>query len=431
MTFRTALSGLNAASTHLDVTAHNIANVNTAGFKSSRILFSDVYATAANDLSSTSTGSGVQISSISQKFGQGNIDFTNNNLDMAISGEGFFVMKGREGIVYSRAGAFSVDREGYVVNDDSQRLQVYPVSETGDFATGALSDLRLLTTESPPQATGSVDIGVNLPANASVPGTTDSNGFTAYAFDATNPATYNHATSMTVYDSLGTPHTATVYFVKMQADATATPPVAENTWTQRLFIDGTERGTPQVMSFDSATGKLRVGQGGVDLSGSLPTVTVTGAELGTGASNMSLSFNYIESTQYGQQFGVNSLFQDGYTTGRMTGIEVDNSGVVSARFTNGQLKLLGQVAIAIFSNPHGLQQMGETQWAETYTSGGPRLGQAGTSNFGLVQAGALEASNVDLTEQLVEMITAQRNFQANAQMISTADQLTQTIINLR
>jgi len=408
MSFQIALSGLNAARSHLDVTAHNIANVNTAGFKSSRAMFSDVFATASNDLSSTASGSGVQVSSIQQKFSQGNVDFTNNNLDMAISGEGFFVMKGREGTVYSRAGAFSVDREGYVVNDDQQRLQVFPVSENGDFATGSLSDIRLLTTESPPQATTDVEIGINLPANAPVP---------AGVFDANNPSTYNHATSMTVYDSLGTPHTATVYFSKTSTD---------NAWEQRLFVDGTERGTTQTVTFDAATGKLAT-----PAAGTLPPVTITGADLGTGSADMVLNFNYGESTQYGQNFGVNSLFQDGYSTGRMTGIEVDKNGVVSARFTNGQLKLLGQVALAIFSNPNGMQQMGETSWAETFSSGGPRLGQGGSSNFGLLQAGALEASNVDLTEQLVEMITAQRNFQANAQMISTSDQITQTIINMR
>ncbi|WP_022955819.1 flagellar hook protein FlgE [Perlucidibaca piscinae] len=408
MSFQIALSGLNAARSHLDVTAHNIANVNTAGFKSSRAMFSDVFATASNDLSSTASGSGVQVSSIQQKFSQGNVDFTNNNLDMAISGEGFFVMKGREGTVYSRAGAFSVDREGYVVNDDQQRLQVFPVSENGDFATGSLSDIRLLTTESPPQATTDVEIGINLPANAPVP---------AGVFDANNPSTYNHATSMTVYDSLGTPHTATVYFSKTSTD---------NAWEQRLFVDGTERGTTQTVTFDAATGKLAT-----PAAGTLPPVTITGADLGTGSADMVLNFNYGESTQYGQNFGVNSLFQDGYSTGRMTGVEVDKNGVVSARFTNGQLKLLGQVALAIFSNPNGMQQMGETSWAETFSSGGPRLGQGGSSNFGLLQAGALEASNVDLTEQLVEMITAQRNFQANAQMISTSDQITQTIINMR
>ncbi len=408
MSFRIALSGLNAASKQLDVTAHNIANVNTAGFKQSRALFSDVFATASNDLSSTASGAGVQVSSIQQKFGQGNIDFTNNNLDMAISGEGFFVMKGREGTVYSRAGAFSVDREGYVVNNDLQRLQVFPVSETGEFATGALSDVRLLTTESPPQATNKIEVGVNLPANAPQP---------TAVFDSANPSTYNHATSMTVYDSLGTPHTSTIYFIK--------EPTA-NSWTQHLFVDGNERGTPQTLTFNAATGKLATPAGGA-----LPSVIVTGAQLGTGSADLTLDFNYNGSTQYGNGFGVNSLFQDGYTTGRMTGVEVDKTGVVSARFTNGQLKLLGQVALAIFSNPNGLQQMGDTSWAETFTSGGPRLGQGGSSNFGLLQAGALESSNVDLTEQLVEMITAQRNFQANAQMISTSDQVTQTIINMR
>ncbi|MEO6699296.1 MAG: flagellar hook-basal body complex protein, partial [Paraperlucidibaca sp.] len=169
MSFRIALSGLNAASTQLDVTAHNIANVNTAGFKSSRALFADVFATSSNDLSATTSGAGVRTASITQQFSQGNIDFTNNNLDMAISGEGFFVMSGREGMVYSRAGAFSVDREGGVVNGDLQRLQVFPVTAGGNFATGSLTDLKLQTTESPPKASSKGDVGVNLPANASPP----------------------------------------------------------------------------------------------------------------------------------------------------------------------------------------------------------------------------------------------------------------------
>jgi flagellar hook protein FlgE len=399
MSFRIALSGLNAASTHLDVTAHNIANVNTAGFKSSRALFSDVFATSSNDLSATASGAGVRTASISQQFSQGNIDFTNNNLDMAVSGEGFFVMSGREGLVYSRAGAFSVDREGNVVNGDLQKLQVFPVTAGGNFATGSLSDLKLQTTESPPKASEKGDIGVNLPANVSPPAVTP--------FNSDQPDSYNHATSMTVFDSLGTPHQATMYFSR-----TATP----NQWEQRLYVDAFS-----TLSFN--------GNGILDPL--TANVSYDDFDAGTGSTPISLDLNFIASTQYGNEFGVNNLYNDGYTTGRMTGIDVDAKGVVSARFTNGQLQQLGKIAVAIFNNPNGLQQLGDTSWAETYTSGGPRLGEAGTSNFGLLQAGALESSNVDLTAQLVEMITAQRNFQANAQMISTSDQVTQTIINMR
>lgn len=432
MTFRVALSGLNAASTHLEVTANNIANVNTAGFKSSRALFSDVFATSSNDLSATATGAGVRTAAISQQFSQGNIDFTNNNLDMAISGEGFFVMSGREGLAYSRAGAFSVDREGNVVNNDLQRLQVFPTTDGGGFATGSLSDLKLQTTESPPKASELGDVGVNLPANVSPPSQT--------VFAPNQPDSYNHATSMTVYDTLGAPHQATLYFSRAQdlqptdpgypaagfPTAGGTDPMPQsNMWQQRLYLDGKNVTTGgqefSVLEFSP--------QGILDPANAV--VAYDGLDVGTGSAPIELTLNFGATTQYGNEFGVNNLFNDGFTTGRMTGIDIDPKGIVSARFTNGQLQQLGKIAVAIFNNPNGLQQLGDTSWAETFTSGGPRLGEAGTSNFGLLQAGALESSNVDLTAQLVEMITAQRNFQANAQMISTSDQVTQTIINMR
>ncbi|GAB3375228.1 flagellar hook protein FlgE [Spongiibacter taiwanensis] len=405
MSFRIALSGLNAASAHLDITAHNIANVNTTGFKSSRSSFADVFATSNNDVTATTPGAGVRLNTITQQFSQGNIDFTDNNLDLAISGEGFFTMKGANGITYTRAGAFSVDRDGYVVNSNLEKLQVFPAAANGTFATGSLADLKLQITENPPQQTSRTDIGLNLPANAPVPA--------ASPFDPTLPSSYNHATSMTVYDSLGTSHTATMYFIK--------EPTANN-WSQRLYVDDNPVGGANTLTFDNA---------GILTSPASGLVTYPAYDPGTGAADLNLSFNYIDTTQYGQEFSVNNLQQDGFTTGRMTGIEVSSTGVVSARFTNGQSSQLGKVAMAIFSNPNGLQQQGDTSWAETYTSGGPRLGEAGTSNFGLLQAGALEGSNVDLTAELVEMITAQRNFQANTQMISTSDQVTQAIINIR
>ncbi len=405
MSFRIALSGLNAASSHLDVTAHNIANVNTTGFKSSRASFADVYATSNNDVTKTTPGAGAKLNSIVQQFSQGNIDFTDNNLDLAISGEGFFTMKGNSGITYSRAGAFSVDREGFVVNTNGNRLQVFPPAGDGQFATGSLSDLRLEVNENAPEATTRAEIGVNLPGNAPVP--------TATPFDPSVASSYNHATSMTIYDSLGAGHTATMYFVKDPA---------VNTWQQQLYVDDVAVGGFNTLQYDNQ---------GTLISPASGVVTYPTYDPGTGAAPLDLSFDYQTTTQYGPEFGVNTLQQNGFTTGRLTGVEVSSTGVVSARYTNGQATSLGRVAMASFTNPNGLQQQGDTAWAETFSSGGPRVGEPGTSNFGLLQAGALEGSNVDLTEQLVEMITAQRNFQANTQMIQTSDAVTQAIINIR
>lgn len=405
MSFRIALSGLNAASSHLDVTAQNIANVNTTGFKSSRASFADVYATSNNDIATTTPGAGVRLNAITQEFSQGGVDFTGNNLDLAISGDGFFTMEGAKGTTYTRAGSFSVDREGYVVNSNLEKLQVFPSSADNTFVTGTLTDLKLQVTENLPQQTSQSEVAVNLPANALVP--------TVSPFDPLLSSSYNHATSMTVYDSLGTGHIATMYFVK-DADA--------NNWNQHLFVDDNPVGGANVLSFNDV-GELASPADGL--------VSYPAHDPGTGAADLNLSFDYSNTTQYGQDFGINSLQQDGYTTGRMTGVEVNDTGIVFARFSNGQSTQLGKVAIAMFANPNGLQQQGDTSWAETFTSGGPRLGEAGSSNFGLLQAGALEGSNVDLTAQLVEMITAQRNFQANTQMISTSDQLTQAIINIR
>ncbi|WP_372865508.1 flagellar hook protein FlgE, partial [Spongiibacter sp.] len=361
--------------------------------------------TSNNDVTKTTPGAGVRLNTIVQQFSQGNIDFTDNNLDLAISGEGFFTMKGSGGVSYSRAGSFSVDRDGFVVNANADRLQVYPATANGDFATGSLSDLQLEVSENAPKASTRAEIGVNLPGDAPLP--------TSSPFDPTVASSYNHATSMTVYDSLGTSHTATLYFVK---DAAA------NTWQQNIYIDDNPVGLGNTLQFDN-TGTLQSPAPGI--------ISVPSYDPNNGAANLDLALDFTASTQYGNEFGVNSLQQDGFTTGRLTGIEVASTGVVSARFTNGQASQLGKVALAAFSNPNGLQQKGDTAWAETFSSGSPRVGEPGSSNFGLLQAGALESSNVDLTEQLVEMITAQRNFQANTQMISTSDAVTQAIINIR
>lgn len=405
MPFRIALSGLNAAQTDLNVTAHNIANTSTTGFKGSRTEFADLYAVSLQGVSSNQSGNGVKVAAVTQQFAQGNIEFTDSNLDLALSGQGLFILSDNGSLSYTRAGAFQVNRDGWVENSMGQRLQVYPPLAAGGFNTGGLGDLRLTTTASPPAATSSVEYVLNLPGNAQVP--------SIATFDPADSNTFNHATSLTLYDSLGSMHTGTLYFVK-----TATA----NQWDARLYIDGTAVGGAQQVQY-SNTGLLTTPVGG-----QLPFPTFTPT---TGAAPMNVTIDMSTTTQYGDQFSVNSVSQDGYTTGSLIGINIDDTGVVQARFTNGVSTPLGQIAIANFANTQGLQQLGDTQWAETFASGQALRGQAGNSGFGLVQSGALEGANVDVTEQLVQMITAQRNFQANAQMISTADQITQTIINMR
>ena len=405
MPFAIALSGLNAASSDLSVTANNIANVNTTGFKESRALFSEVFAVGTQSVSSSASGSGVRLSTISQQFTQGNIDFTDNALDLAIGGEGFFVLSDNGARLYSRAGAFGVDNQGFVVNPQGHRLQAYPFAGNGLFNTGTPQDLQLVTGANPPAASTRADFGLNLPANSPPPANP--------VFDPADPSSFNHTTSVTIYDSLGAAHTATVYFIK---DAVV------NTWNTQVQIDGTAVGGAVPIVF-APDGTLQTPAGG-----SMPLAPYTPT---TGAADINLTLDFGTATQFGDSFGVNSLSQDGFTTGRLTGISVDAEGVVFARFTNGQSTSLGKLALANFVNSQGLQQLGDTNWGESFTSGDALLGEAGTASFGNIQSGALEASNVDLTAQLVQMITAQRNFQANAQMISTADTVTQTVINIR
>jgi flagellar hook protein FlgE len=405
MPFAVALSGLNAASSDLEVTANNVANVNTTGFKESRAQFAEVFAVGTQSVGSSASGSGVRLSAVSQQFTQGNIDFTDNALDLAIGGEGFFVLSDNGARSYSRAGAFGVDNEGNVVNAQGSRLQAYPFAGNDLFNTGTPTDLQLSTGANPPEATTQASMGLNLPANAEVP--------VNAVFDPADPASFNHTTSVTIFDSLGAAHTATVYFIK---DA------APNTWNTEVEIDGTAVTGAAQVTFDGAGGLLSPAGGQMPLGAFTPT---------TGANDISMALNFESTTQFGDTFGVNSLSQDGFTTGRLTGVSVDPDGVVFARYTNGQSTSLGKLALANFVNPQGLQQLGDTKWGQSSSSGDALLGEAGTASFGSVQSGALESSNVDLTAQLVQMITSQRNFQANAQMISTADTVTQTVINIR
>ncbi len=424
MAFRIALSGLDAASTDLEVTGHNIANASTVGFKESRAEFADIYANSINDVSSSVPGRGVRVTRVAQQFGQGSTEFTSNNLDLAINGEGFYVMQDSDGAFsYTRAGAFSVDRDGYVVNQTGARLQVFPrIGTTGSlFNTGTTTDLNLPVVSGTPQSTTSVDATLNLGASETVPTVLLDPTAPGFSFPP-DPQSYNHSTATTIYDSLGTAHTATMFYSK----------VANNQWHAFTFVDGnnvTVGGNAYAdVQFDTA-GALLTSTGDVDALGN---ITLDTFNPGGGAADIvGLTYNYSATTQFGSEFAVNELTQDGFTSGRLSGVEVDASGVVFARFTNGQSEALGKVALARFNNVQGLRQAGDTSWAESFTSGDVQLGEAGTSSYGVIQSGALENSNVDLATQLVNLITAQRNFQANAQVITTADAITQSVINIR
>ncbi|MEM9101749.1 MAG: flagellar hook protein FlgE [Pseudomonadota bacterium] len=432
MSFNTGLSGVQAAQADLGVTSNNIANVSTVGFKESRAEFGDIYATSALGASSNTIGSGVLLTQVAQQFTQGNLEFTNNTLDFAVSGEGFFVLAPNllsNEFVYTRAGAFGVDSNGFVVNAQGQSLRVFPVNPDGTVTSTSLSStipLQLPQTAGNPTATTEIDLGMNLEANATV---LDPNNF-----DPTISTSYTASTSITIYDSLGESHIATYYFVKDAA----------NSWANFLYVDGqavdivggtatTNPATPDyaTLAFDSG--------GAYDPAAQVPLDPITTAPLGAGiidngadsTQTIVLDYSSNSPTQFASPFTVNSLSQNGFSIGRLTGIDISDDGVIRANFSNGQSEAVGKVALVRFANNQGLSQLGNATWAESINSGEPLAGEANTSTFGLIRSGALEQANLDLTSELVDLITAQRNFQANARSIETSNTVTQTIINIR
>ena len=406
MTFDIALTGINAASTQLDTISNNIANNATTGFKRSRSEFADVYAVSTFGATNPAVGQGVRISGIRQEFQQGDTTFTNNNLDISIEGQGMFRLQDNGNPIYTRAGNFGLDREGYIVNTSGHRLTGYRTSED-DQIEPIIDDLRIDYSDLQPQPSSSVELSMNLDIKDSV----------LPPFDVTDASTFNFSTSTTVYDSLGASQLANVYFHKD----------APNTWSAFTYVDGVE--VSQIggdeLSFDSS-GILQSVNG--TAGGTYTTNTFTPA---SNAATMALTFDMSDVTQFDNGFGVNRIVQDGYAAGRLEDFDVDPSGTIFGRFSNGQAKTMGQVTLTSFPNMQGLRQIGDTSWTETFASGEPATGEPGTASLGQLQAGSLEGSNVDITQELVSMIGAQRSFQANAQVISTGDTLTQTVINIR
>ncbi|MFV8570793.1 flagellar hook protein FlgE [Marinobacter sp. SBS5] len=627
MAFNTGLSGLRAASVDLDVTGNNIANASTVGFKGSKVQFGDLYANGFLSGGTNPVGDGVRVQDVKQSFGQGNISFTDSGLDMAISGDGFFILSNNGETRYSRAGQFGIDKDGFVVNNQNMKVQGYVADDDGnlsgvrgdlsietgnlaprrttnlvtdlnldsrqpvleqqvrnfslassamaggeyrftysdgspDFSVGpipspapsakevadtissapgvnasgtetvtiappsdadindsgfafsvagvALSNLDTVTTLEELAAaisniadssisakvntnTGALEITnsageqftaewsstnnssggpqssvgeISVVSDRSVSGVvTQPTGSTAgpleaefrntqptpiNAFNPLDQRTYNHATSTKIYDSLGNTHEMTQFFVKEPSPGNG---VGQSQWSIYIEIDGEMvAGTDQqpYTALFNQDGQLESING--DVNGEIiitdwvpkdPNGAPNGADgppadpssvvspIPLPANSSAFVLDLGRATQYGATFGVNNQQQNGYTTGRLSGLDVSGEGVIFARYTNGQSKALGQVALASFNNTNGLSPVGDTTWVESFESGQPVIGAPDTGTLGSIKASSVEESNVDLSAELVNLIIAQRNYQANAKTIETSDAVTQTIINLR
>ena len=431
MSFYTSLSGLQASQTEMSTISHNLANVSTNGFKKSRTEFADVMASSVSMSPTQMIGSGTVVKAIRQQFGQGGSMQSTNSLDMMISGEGFFAVKpdpNSAKVAFTRNGGFSVDADRYVTDSNGGHLQVYPVDGSGTVvATGLDStiNLRLPATSGMPAATEEVTLAINLSANASIP--KDNAIFSTtnpYAFDRFNPATYNNSSQTTTYDALGNAMTMTNYYVRDTASSGAG---SSSTWQvytysgdQQLTVGGAT--TPTTLTFDSS-GALTAPTTPIAFDAYTPTGATT-------AQQTTLDFGSA-TTQLGQPFAKLSETQDGRAVGQLEGVSVGEDGIVRASFSNGDTQALGKVVLANFANPSGLRQLGSSYWASTGVSGEAKLGEAGANGFGNLMSGAIERSNVDITEELVGLIAAQRNFQANAKSLETSSQVSQTIFNIR
>jgi flagellar hook protein FlgE len=420
MGFQQGLSGLNATAKSLEVIGNNIANSQTYGAKSARAEFGDVYAAALNGAGANSIGIGVNLSAVSQQFTQGNISTTDNPMDLAINGAGFFqVTDGNSPVTYTRNGQFKVDRDGFIVNNSLQKLLGYPASGTGIIQPGTAVPLQLPTSGINPQTTANIMLEMNLDSRLAVTAPT-----AGAQINFADPATYNNATSMTVYDAKGQDIALTYYFQKSATD----------TWNVFVTANGTTLGGTAAAPTPVTTITFPP-DGSAPTSPAAPvSIDIPASTNLAGAATLAIPgvlLDLTRASEFGTNFGVTNMTQDGYAPGQLNSITVENNGIVMARYSNGQSKPAGQVEVANFRNPQGLQPLGENAWGRTFTSGDPVLGTPGNGNLGVLQSGALEESNVDLTGELVNMITAQRTYQANAQTIKTEDQIMQTLVNMR
>ncbi|WP_417781179.1 flagellar hook protein FlgE [Stutzerimonas xanthomarina] len=406
MSFNIALTGLSAVNEQLNTIGNNIANSGTVGFKSSRTNFGSLYA--------ESQAMGVEVTGTSQSISQGGaLTTTNRNLDLAISGGGFFVTRASNGdVAYTRAGVFGTDKDSYLTNSLGHKLQGYPANAAGDLETGKLSDLQLKAGGLPAKATDALSFVANLDANEKVPMMTDPANPTGpeipRAFDLNDAKSYNSTYTTKLYDSQGKEHTLTQYFAK----------TGDNNWDAHYYVDGASIGA-QPLTF--------TGDG--SLANPIAAVTLNVAGLTGGVADLKIALDYTGTSQYGSEFSVTSNRATGYSAGEQTGMSVEKDGKVYASYSNGERLLQGQVVLANFVNAEGLKNISGTAWTETAASGAAMLGAPGVGQYGNLASGALESSNVDLTQQLVGLMEGQRNYQANTQVISTNKELTQVLFN--
>lgn len=453
MSFNIALSGISAAQKDLNTTANNIANANTIGFKESRAEFADVYANSIFSNAKTAVGGGVATSQVAQQFHQGSLQLTNNSLDMAIKGGGFFVTASELGTLdhsFTRDGAFKVDKNNYMVDSSGNYLQTFPVDKDGNSTSVSLTTakpVQIPDTAGSPVKTENVTLQMNLNAKESA--------LDPAAFDPLDAKTYNNVTSMTIYDSLGEPHIMTTYFVKPKDGSYN----GENNWVAYYAVDGkqvdlagpagtyqtdtTGDGTPDATGTAQTAGGwkgsvLKFNSVGV-YTGSDPAIVKTEAlgvsgagVLGPGADGtQELTVKFNAPTQYAAPFGATELTQDGTTVGRLTNVEIGEDGLVTASYSNGSTVPLARVALVRFANEQGLTQVGNTSWKASLASGPALAGEANSGTFGSISSSALEQSNIDLTTELVDLISAQRNFQANSRTLEVNNTLQQTVLQIR
>jgi flagellar hook protein FlgE len=406
MSFQQGLSGLNIAAKNLDAIGNNIANASTVGYKSARAEFADVFANSLAGGGGVQVGIGAKVAAVRQQFTQGNIATTSNPLDLAINGAGFFRLSTNGTISYSRNGQFSLDRDGYLVAANGARLTGYPADANGQIVASTPIDLQLSLANIAPRATTDARMALNLDSREAAP---------TAAFSLSNPQSYNSSTAMTVYDSQGNSHTLTTYYRK----------TGSNTWDVYAAADGA------LLNGGAAVGSLNFSAGGTLPADATMNISIPLANGATSPLAFPLTMPMSDMTQFGVDFAVSQLQQDGFTTGRLAGFAIGNDGTILGRYTNGQSRAQGQVVLANFINAQGLVSLGNNQWAESADSGQALVAAPGAGTLGVLQSGALEEANVDLTEELVKMITAQRVYQANAQTIRTQDQIQQTLVNLR
>ena len=428
MGFAQGVSGLNSAAANLDVIGNNIANSGTVGFKSGSVLFADVYA-------GSRVGLGTQVAGVLQNFTSGAVQSSTRALDVAIvNGDGFFRLASPGGeVAYSRNGQFNMDKNGYIVNPAGLRLTGYQVGANGAVAGGSPAALQLPTAAMAPNATQGITAQFNIDSRSTVP--------VATPFDANNSTTYNYSNAVTVFDSLGNSHELSTFFVKTGSNAWSVYATADGyplTATGAMKAPPTSTGPPAaVNSAALATGELGFDTNG-NLTAAAPTTLVngkmsfTGLDFANGSSAMNFTVDVTGTTQFGNVNDVKKLTQNGYTSGQLTAFAINQDGTVTGKYSNEQSKALGQIVLSSFVNPNGLQPKGDNVWVETAASGQSLTGTPGSgTKLGALVAGAVEGSNVDLTSELVNLIIAQRTYQANAQTVKTQDQVMQTLVSMR